>query len=61
MGRKFAETEGVAMLSHLISKYKVEIMDEPQFMGESMAQRRERVLRTTGGLTLTCVSFPLVI
>ncbi|KAI5836312.1 cytochrome P450 [Schizophyllum commune Tattone D] len=59
MGRKFAETEGVAMLSHLISKYKVEIIDEPQFMGESMAQRRERVLRTTGGLTLTPVRIPL--
>ncbi|KAL1729695.1 cytochrome P450 [Schizophyllum commune] len=59
MGRKFAETEGVAMLSHLLSKYKVEIMDEPQFVGESMAQRHERVLRTTGGLTLTPVRVPL--
>ncbi|KAL1760262.1 cytochrome P450 [Schizophyllum commune] len=61
IGRKFAETEGVAILSLLISKYKVEIMEEPQYAGESARQRRERVLGTKGGVTLTFVSFPLVI
>ncbi|KAI5897061.1 cytochrome P450 [Schizophyllum commune H4-8] len=59
IGRKFAETEGVAILSLLISRYKVEIMEEPQFAGESIRQRRERVLRTKGGVTLTPIGVPL--
>ncbi|KAL1745781.1 cytochrome P450 [Schizophyllum fasciatum] len=59
LGRKFAETEGVAILSVLIAKYKVEVMEEAQFAGESHEQRHERVLRATGGLTLTPVRVPL--
>lgn len=55
LGRKFAETEGVAMMVSLISRYKFEVMEEPQFAGETFAQRKERVLKTAVGLTLTCV------
>ncbi|TRM69322.1 cytochrome P450 [Schizophyllum amplum] len=59
LGRKFAETEGIAIITLLVAKYRVEIKEEPEFSCESFDQRRERVLRTTGGLTLTPVRVPL--
>ncbi|KAL1715836.1 cytochrome P450 [Schizophyllum commune] len=59
LGRKFAETEGVAMMVSLISRYKFEVMEEPQFAGETFAQRQERVLKTAVGLTLTPARVPL--
>ena len=59
LGRKFAETEGVAMMVSLISRYQFEVMEEPQFAGETFAQRKERVLKTAVGLTLTYVQLAL--
>lgn len=49
----FFETEGIAILTMLISRYKVEITEEPEFAGETFEARKERVLRAKGGLTLT--------
>ncbi|KAL1760658.1 cytochrome P450 [Schizophyllum commune] len=59
LGRKFAETEGVAMMVSLISRYQFEVMEEPQFAGETFSQRKERVLKTAVGLTLTPARVPL--
>ena len=33
--RRFFETEGIAILTMLISQYKVEIKEEPQYAGET--------------------------
>ena len=54
--RRFFETEGIAILTMLISQYKVEIKDEPQFVGETFDQRKSRVLASKPGLTTTYVS-----
>ena len=55
IGRGFAETEGVAVLTRVIARYRVEVKDEPRFRGETFEQRKERILAARGGLTLTYV------
>ena len=51
IGRGFAETEGVAVLTKIIARYRVEVKDEPRFRGETFEQRKERLL--AWGLSLT--------
>lgn len=41
LGRKFSETESVAIMAMLILRYRIDIMDEPQFRDET----RESTLR----------------
>jgi len=60
MGRRFAELESIAVLTMFISRYKVEIKEEPQFSGESFEEKKERVFRATHILTLTPTRIPLV-
>ncbi|KAK0466861.1 cytochrome P450 [Desarmillaria tabescens] len=50
IGRKCSETEGVAVLTILISRYKITIKEKP---GETFEERKERVLKTRMGITLT--------
>lgn len=49
----FFETSGVAFLSILVARYKIEIKEEPQFAGETFAERVARVTEAKPGLTLT--------
>jgi len=60
IGRRFFETEGIAILTMLVSKYKIEVKEEPQFAAETFEQRRERLLACRPGLTLTPLRVPLV-
>jgi cytochrome P450 len=60
IGRKFSETEGVAVLTMLVQKYIIEVKEEPQFAAETFAERRTRVLAPKLGLTLTPEHVPLV-
>ncbi|KAF9451960.1 cytochrome P450 [Macrolepiota fuliginosa MF-IS2] len=53
LGRKFNETEGVAALTSIISQYKVELQDEPQFKHETFEERKNRILTTKLVLTLS--------
>jgi len=59
IGRKFAETEGTAVLTMLISQYKVTITEEPQFANETFEEKRSRIISARVGLTLTPVRIPL--
>jgi len=59
LGKRFAEMEIVAVLCMIIPRYKIEVRDEPQFVGESFEVRKERVLRTRQGLTTTPEKVPL--
>ncbi|KAE9395447.1 cytochrome P450 [Gymnopus androsaceus JB14] len=59
IGRKFSETEGIAVLTSLILKYKIEILEEPQFVNESFRERKARVLATKQVLTLAPARLPL--
>ncbi len=47
----------IAMLTILISRYKDEVLEEPQFAGETFEDRKARVLATNFGITLTYVPF----
>ncbi|KAK0239242.1 cytochrome P450 [Armillaria nabsnona] len=57
MGRKFFETEGVAVLTMLVSKYKITIEEKP---GETFKERKDGILQTRAGPTLTPIHVPLV-
>lgn len=50
---RFFETEGIAILTILISRYKIEVKEEPQFAGETFEERKARILACKPGLTLT--------
>ncbi|KAI0261646.1 cytochrome P450 [Gloeopeniophorella convolvens] len=59
LGRRFFETEGIAVLTMLVSKYRIEVTEEPRFVGETFDQRYERVMRSRPGLTTVPVRVPL--
>lgn len=52
---RFAELESIVALAMFVSRYKIEIKEEPQFAGETFEQRKERILATVPRLTLTWV------
>ena len=52
IGRGFAETESVAVLTLLIARYRVELRHEPRFAGESFEERRRRLLSSKLSVTL---------
>jgi hypothetical protein len=53
---RFAETEGIAVLTLMVSRYKIELMDEPQFAHETWGQTRARLTAAKLELGLTLVS-----
>ncbi|PBK86527.1 cytochrome P450 [Armillaria gallica] len=58
IGRKFFETEAIAVLTMIISKYKITVREKPR---ETFGERKERILKSRhGGLFLTPVKTPLV-
>ena len=50
---RFAETEAIAVLSILVSQFKMTIKEEPQFAAETFEQRKARILSVRLGLTTT--------
>jgi hypothetical protein len=48
---RFFETEGIAVMTMMVSKYKIEIKEEPKFAGETFEERYARVTAFTEGLT----------
>ncbi|KAF9048946.1 cytochrome P450 [Panaeolus papilionaceus] len=60
LGRRFAETEAVAVLTMLVSRYKITVKEEPQFANETFEQRKSRILASEQGLTLAPLRSPLV-
>jgi hypothetical protein len=49
---RFFETEAIAVVTMIISKYKVTVKQEPQFAGETFAQTKARVLATKTGVSV---------
>ncbi|KAI5122235.1 hypothetical protein M0805_007102 [Coniferiporia weirii] len=60
IGRRFSETQATAILAVLVTRYRIEVQNEPQFVAETFEQRRERVLLAKTDLTTTPVRVPLV-
>ena len=50
--RSFFETEGIAIMTLLLSRYKVELKDEPEFANETFEEKYQRVLQVKQGITL---------
>ena len=55
----FFETEGIAILTMLVSRYRVELKDEPEFAHETFEQKKARLTECKQGLTMTCVFEPV--
>jgi hypothetical protein len=56
---RFFEIEALTVLALIVLHYRIEVLEEPQFMHETLEQRRERVLEAHSGLTLTPARVPL--
>lgn len=52
IGRGFSETESIAVLTLIISRYRIEVRDQPQFAAETFEQRKTRLLRSKLSVTL---------
>jgi len=52
---RFFETEGIAVLTMLVSQYKITVKEEPQFAAETFEQRKSRLLDCVSIITLTYV------
>ncbi|KAF5353914.1 hypothetical protein D9756_007134 [Leucocoprinus leucothites] len=61
LGRKFAETEALACLTMLVSRYKVTVKEEPRYTNETFEQRKERLLKTEPVITLTVLHFSVTV
>ena len=48
---RFFETEGIAIMTMLVSRYKIEIKEEPEFAGETFEERYARITAFDQGLT----------
>ncbi|KAK1227361.1 hypothetical protein PQX77_009645 [Marasmius sp. AFHP31] len=59
IGRRFSEVESIAILTVLVKKYKISVLEEPEFKHESFEARKERVLRAQFGITHTPIRVPL--
>lgn len=60
VGRRFFEVFGVAFISLLISRYKVEVIEEAKFKGETFEEKRARVTDWHEGINTSPVRVPLV-
>lgn len=61
IGRKFFETEAVAILSLIISRYKVSIKEDPRYAHETFEEKKQRIFTANIKLTLTAATqIPLV-
>ena len=48
---RFFETEGIAVMTTLVSKYRIEVKEEPEFAGETFEERYARITASNEGLT----------
>ncbi|KAK7033939.1 hypothetical protein VNI00_012566 [Paramarasmius palmivorus] len=60
LGRKFFETEGIAILTMMVSKYKIELKPSPDDEKLSFEEKKAKLLQTFLGITLTPVKVPLI-
>lgn len=60
LGRRFSETEAVAVLTYIVARWRIDVKEEPQFAGETFEQRKARLLDSKSAITLYPVRAPLV-
>ena len=52
---RFSETEGIAILTTLVSQYKLSVKEEPQFAHETFEERKARITSARQGITIAYV------
>jgi len=57
---RFFETEGIAVLTMLVSRYKISIKEEPQFAHETFEERKARITATQQGITIRYASYAFI-
>ena len=50
---RFFETESIAVITMMMSKYRVEVKEEPEFIGETFEQRFARITASEAFFKLT--------
>ena len=50
---RFSEIESIAVITMLVSRYKIEIKEEPEFAGETFEERYARITAFKQALTST--------
>jgi hypothetical protein len=50
---RFFETEGIAIMTMLVSRYRIEVKEELEFAGETFEERYARITAFDQGLTTT--------
>ncbi|KAF9007863.1 cytochrome P450 [Cyathus striatus] len=60
LGQKFAETEVLAVLSFICSKYQISLRDDPLYAGETFEEKKARALKMFVGLSVKPLGVPLV-
>ncbi|KAH9074315.1 cytochrome P450 [Lactarius deliciosus] len=60
LGKRFFETESIAAVTMMISRYRVEVKEEPEFLGETFEQRYARITAYDQKVTITPRRVPLV-
>jgi len=58
---RFFETEGITVLTTMISQYKISVKEEPQFSHETFEERKARIMACSLGLSLTYVTMHLIL
>ena len=48
---RFGETGAIAVINMLVSRYKIEVKEEPQFAGETFEERYARITAFDQGIT----------
>ena len=48
---RFSETESLAVINMLVSRYRLEVKEEPEFAGETFEERYTRVTTFDEGIT----------
>jgi hypothetical protein len=48
---RFGETEAIAVINMLVSRYRLEVKEEPEFAGESFEERYARITAFDEGIT----------
>jgi hypothetical protein len=49
---RFFEAEGIAIMTMLVSRYKIEVKEEPEFAGETFEERYARITAFDQGITI---------
>lgn len=50
---RFSETEAIAIITMLVSKYRISIKEEARYANETFEERKTRILACTMELSLT--------